>query len=169
MTDASGKGATVAARTAKRHLRAALAAICLALAAASANAQTAPAPSSVYTVANVPVDATAASADAARDAARLQGEHQAYAILLVRLTRASDASRLPPANDSTLNDLIQGFEVANERHSTVRYLADYTFHFRPNAVRQLLRSAGVPFAETPSKPVVVLPVLDNGTATALWE
>lgn len=169
MTDASDEGATVAARTAKRHLQAALAAICLALAAASAHAQTAPTQAGVYSVANVPVDATAASADTARDAARLQGEHQAYAILLARLTRASDASRLPPANDATLNDLIQGFEVANERHSTVRYLADYTFHFRPDAVRQLLRGAGVPFAETPSKPLVVLPVLDSGGTTALWE
>src|SRR5690348_1491400 len=169
MTDASGEGMTVTARTAKRHLQAALAAICLALAAASANAQSAPRQAGVYTVANVPVDATAASADAARDAARLQGEHQAYAILLARLTRASDASRLPPANDATLNDLIQGFEVANERHSTVRYLANYTFHFRPDAVRQLLRGAGVPFAETPSKPLIVLPVLDSGGTTALWE
>ncbi|HEV2161929.1 MAG TPA: DUF2066 domain-containing protein [Stellaceae bacterium] len=169
MTDASGEGMTVAARTAKRHLRAALAAICLALAAAPANAQTASTQADVYTVANVPVDATAASADAARETARLQGEHQAYAILLGRLTRASDASRLPPANDATLNDLIQGFEVANERHSTVRYLANYTFHFRPDAVRQLLRGAGVSFAETLSKPLVVLPVLDSGGSTSLWE
>lgn len=169
MTDASGEGATVAARKVKRHLQAALAAICLALATASANAQTAPAQADVYTVANVPVDATAASADAARETARLQGEHRAYAILMARLTRASDASRLPPASDATLNDLIQGLEVANERHSTVRYLADYTFHFRPDAVRQLLRGAGVPFAETQSKPLVVLPVLDSGGTTALWE
>jgi len=159
----------VTVQTAKRHLQAALAAVCLVLAAASAGAQTAPASADVYTVANVPVDATAASADAARDAARLQGEHQAYTVLLGRLTRASDASRLPPANDATLNDLIQGFEVANERHSTVRYLANYTFHFRANAVRQLLRGAGVPFAETPSKPLVVLPVYDSDGAVALWE
>ncbi|MGB8181302.1 MAG: DUF2066 domain-containing protein [Stellaceae bacterium] len=168
MTDGSGKGVKVTVRTAKRHWRAALAAICLAFAAASVHAQTALS-ADVYTVANVPVDATAASADAARDAARLQGEHQAYTVLLTRLTRASDASRLPPANDATLNDLIQGFEVANERHSSVRYLANYTFHFRPDAVRQLLRAAGVPFAETPSKPLVVLPVYDSGGTTALWE
>src|SRR5579883_1773061 len=152
-----------------RLLQAAPVAIGLVLATAAVRAQTAPAASGVYTVANVPVDATAASADAAREAARLQSEHQAYAILLARLTRASDASRLPPASDAVLNDLIQGFEVANERHSSVRYLADYTFHFRPDAVRQLLRGAGVPFAETPSKPLVVLPVFDSGSSTSLWE
>ncbi|MGH7014630.1 MAG: DUF2066 domain-containing protein [Stellaceae bacterium] len=156
-------------RNAKRHLRAALAAGCLALAAVPGCAQTAPPTTDVYTVANVPVDATAASADAAREKARIDGENQAYRILLARLTRTSDASRLPPANDATLNDLVQGFEVANERHSTVRYLANYTFHFRANAVRQLLRAAGVPFAETPSKPLVVLAVFDSGGTVALWE
>lgn len=159
----------VAARIATRHWRTALAAVCLVLAAASARAQSAPGAASVYTVANVPVDATAASADAAREAARLQGEHEAYQILLARLTRSSDAGHLPPASDATLNDLIQGFEVANERHSAVRYLANYTFHFRSDAVRQLLRGAGVPFAETPSKPLVVLPVFDSGGTATLWE
>ncbi|SRR5579875_187371 len=152
-----------------RLLQAAPVAIGLVLATAAVRAQTAPAASGVYTVANVPVDATAASADAAREAARLQGERQAYHILLARLTRAADAAKLPPADEATLNDLVQGFEVANERHSTVRYLADYTFHFRPKAVRQLLRSAGVPFAETASKPLVVLPVYESGGAATLWE
>lgn len=152
-----------------RYWRATCAVLGLVLATASAPAQASDAAAAVYTVANVPVDATATSADAARETARLQGEHQAYRILLARLTRASDASRLPPASDATLNDLIQGFEVANERHSTVRYLANYTFHFRPDAVRQLLRGAGVPFAETPSKPLVVLPVFGNGATTTLWE
>ncbi len=159
----------VAARIATRHWRTALAAVCLVLVAALARAQSAPGAASVYTVANVPVDVTAASADAAREAARLQGEHEAYQILLARLTRASDAGHLPAASDATLNDLIQGFEVANERHSAVRYLANYTFHFRPDAVRQLLRGAGVPFAETPSKPLVVLPVFDSGGTATLWE
>ena len=35
--------------------------------------------------------------------------------LLDRLTLAADRARLPPANDALLNDLIGGFEVANER------------------------------------------------------
>ena len=143
--------------------------VCLVLMAVAAQAQTPSTVASVYTVANVPVDATAASADAAREAARLQGERAAYNILMARLTQASDANRLPPVSDTALSDLIQGFEVANERHSAVRYLANYTFHFRPDAIRQLLRRAGVPFAETPSKPLVVLPVLVNGSTTTLWQ
>jgi hypothetical protein len=122
----------------------------------------------IFTV-SVPVDATAASANAARDAARLEGERRAYAALLDRLTLARDRGRLATPGDTTLNQVILGFEVANEHRSTVRYLADYTFHFRPEAVEQLLRERGVPFAETASKPVVVLPVLENGGKPVLWD
>ncbi|HEX3970664.1 MAG TPA: DUF2066 domain-containing protein [Stellaceae bacterium] len=122
----------------------------------------------IFTV-SVPVDATAASATAARDTARLDGQRRAFAALLDRLTLAKDRGRLPAASDTTLNQVVIGFEVANERRSNVRYLADYTFHFRPDAVEQLLRDRGVPFAETASKPVVVLPVLETGGKPMLWD
>ena len=135
-------------------------------------AWTAPAraqPRDVYTVAAVPVDATAVNANAARDDARRDGEHRAYQMLLQRLTLDADHARLPPATDQLLDDLISGFEVANERTSGVRYLANYTFHFSADAVRKLLRNAQIPFCETPSKPLVVLPVFEGGSAPALWE
>lgn len=122
----------------------------------------------VFTV-TVLVDATAANANAARDAARRDGARHAFDLLLQRLTMPADRGRLPRANDATLNDLVQGFEVANERSSGVRYLADYSFGFRPDAVRRLLRQAGVSFAETRSKPVVVLPVLQAEGRAVLWE
>ena len=122
----------------------------------------------VFTVA-VPVDATATNANAARDAARSDGQRRAYQVLLDRLTLAADRGRLPQANDALLNELVSGFEVAKERVSGVRYLAEYTFHFRSDAVRRLLRDAGVPFAETRSKPVVVLAVSQADTGAVLWE
>jgi len=123
--------------------------------------------SDVFTV-SIPVDATAASASLARDVARLQGEHQAYSQLLDRITLARDRARLPAASDADLNDLIQGFEVANERRSTVRYLANYTFHFRADVVEQKLRAADIPFAVTMSKPLVVLAVLETASGPVLW-
>jgi hypothetical protein len=126
-------------------------------------------PPDVFTVAAVPVDATAANANAARDTARLDGQRRAYQILLDRLTLAADHDRLPKANDAQLNDLISGFEVAKERTSGVRYLADYTFHFRAEAVRRALRQANIPFAETPSKPVVVLALYVGQGKPVLWE
>jgi hypothetical protein len=90
-------------------------------------------------------------------------------MLMDRLTQPNDRARVPKVTLAQLNDLVQGFEVANERRSGVRYLADYTFHFRPEAVRQFLRRAGIAFAETPSKPLIVLPVLHALGRSLLWD
>jgi hypothetical protein len=123
----------------------------------------------VYTVVNVPVDATAANAAAARDQARSDGERRAYAMLLDRLTLDADRGKRPPASDTLLNDLISGFEVANERSSGVRYIAKYSFHFRAEAVRKLLRGAQISYCETPSKPLVVIAVAGSGDGMQLWD
>jgi hypothetical protein len=123
----------------------------------------------IFTVASVPVDATAANAVAAREAARLDGERRAFRQLLERLTLTADRGRLPRVSDQQLTDMVRDFEVANERSSGVRYLATYTFRFQPDAVRALLRDAGIPFAETVSKSVVVLPVLRRDDAAVLWD
>jgi len=123
----------------------------------------------VFTIAPVRVDVTAASASAARDQALIEGERRALQMLIERLTLAAGRARLPQTNNAQLSDLVQGFEVANERRSGVRYIADYTFHFRPDSVRQLLSQAGIAFAETPSKPLVVLAVLLDGDRPALWD
>jgi hypothetical protein len=145
------------------------------LAAALALAAAAPAlaqqakPATVFTVTPVPVDVTADSAAAARDQAIVQGESHAFDMLMQRLTMRADQSRLPKITPDQLNELVQGFEVAHERRSSVRYLADFTVYFHADAVRQLLRGAGIGFAETASKPVVVLPVLHDGDRVTLWE
>ncbi|HZB90158.1 MAG TPA: DUF2066 domain-containing protein, partial [Stellaceae bacterium] len=123
----------------------------------------------VFTVSPVPVDVTAASAAAARDQAIVEGENAAFDMLMQRLTFAEDRSKLPKVDQNALNELVQGFEVANERRSPVRYLADLTVHFRADAVRQFLRQAGIRFAETVSKPLVVLPVMHDGDRLALWD
>lgn len=127
------------------------------------------APNDVFTVSPVPVDVTAANASAARDQAIVDGERHGLRMLLERLTLAKDAARLPRVGAAQLNELVQGFEVANERRSSVRYLADLTVRYRPDGVRQLLRQAGISFAETPSKPLVVLPVLVGGNRAVLWD
>jgi len=125
--------------------------------------------SEVFTVKDVAVDATAATAAVARDQAIAEGEHLALQRLLARLTLRRDEGRLPKPSAGELTDLLAGFEVQEEKNSPVRYLARLTYHFKPRAVEQLLRAAGVGFAETPSKPIVVLPLLRSGSALLLWD
>jgi hypothetical protein len=132
-------------------------------------AHAAASPGDVFTVADIPVDATANSALAAREAARTDGQRRAFGVLIERLTLAADRGRVPRLSDQQLTELVRDFEVANERSSAVRYLAAYTFRFRADDVRRLLRDAGVPFAETVSKPVIVLAVLRQGESALLWD
>jgi len=123
----------------------------------------------VFTIANVAVDATAATAAAARDKALSLAERTAFQRLLARLTLASDARRLPKVSDEALADLTEGFEVQEEKHSAVRYIATLTYRFKQQQVEQLLRAADIAFAETPSKPVLVLAPLRSGDKLLLWE
>ena len=119
--------------------------------------------------ATVKVDATADSAAAARTIARNDGQRRALDDIVQRLSGSADLSKLPKLDDQKITDMVASFEVAHEKMSTVRYLADYTFHFRPEKIRQLLRTASIAFSETPNRPVVVVPVYRDGEQLVLWD
>ncbi|HTV44198.1 MAG TPA: DUF2066 domain-containing protein [Stellaceae bacterium] len=142
--------------------------LALSLAAAGSGRALADQPSDPYS-ATVKVDATAASAVVARTIARTQGQRAALMKVINGLTGSTDDSQLPKLDDQAITDMVENFEVANEKMSTVRYLADYTFHFKRSAVRQLLRRAGIAFSDHPGEPVVVVPVFQDGTETTLWD
>src|SRR4051812_5730376 len=61
----------------------------------------------VFAVGPVPVDATAANAAAAREAARAEGQRKALRLLFERLTQASDWSRLPRLDGATVTNMVQ--------------------------------------------------------------
>jgi hypothetical protein len=128
--------------------------------------------------ATVRVDATADNVAAARDLARVDGQRQALVLVIDRLSGSSDSAKLPKLDDKTITDMVESFEVANERMSAVRYLADYTFHFRPPKVRRLVHTAESAPAEANSrpavvesegKPLIVLPVYKDASRTVLWD
>ncbi len=137
--------------------------------------------------ATVKVDATAESAAAARDLARIDGQRRALALVIDRLSDSPDSGKLQKLDDKAITDMVESFEVANERMSAVRYLADYTFHFRPSKVRRLVHiadnssaeaknkpavgdSGGKPIvADSGGKPIVVLPVYQDGARIVLWD
>lgn len=123
----------------------------------------------VFSVSGITVDETADTASAARAAAFRRGQRAALTTLLRRLTLRADHARLPAVENERLDFMVQALEVAGEKTSDVRYLANMTVNFKPPEIRRLLREAGVPFAETASKPVLVLPVLQRGAALVLWD
>ncbi len=123
----------------------------------------------VFLVRDVAVDETAQAAVEARDLALANGQKEAFRRLLERLILKSDAERLPELSADEIADLVRGIEVREEKTSSVRYLAKLSFRFKPAAVRRLLRSSAIPFAETASKPVLVIPVYQIAGASLLWD
>jgi hypothetical protein len=123
----------------------------------------------VFTVRDVTVDRTAATANAAREAAILEAQRTAFRRLIARLVPATEIRRAPNLPDARLGDLVENFEIQEERTSAVRYIGTLTYRFRPEEIRNLLRNAGIPFAETFAKPYLVLPVLMKAGLALLWD
>ncbi|MBF0247687.1 MAG: DUF2066 domain-containing protein [Alphaproteobacteria bacterium] len=124
---------------------------------------------SLFEVDNVAVDVTAESATQARAKALAEAERKAYVSLLRRLTLQAYHDRLPDLGPAQVTALVRDFVVAEEKASSVRYIAKLNYHFRAEAVRALLEQHGIPFAETMSKPVVILPVYQAAGALVLWD
>lgn len=122
----------------------------------------------VFAIDDVPVDATADTVDKARTEAIKAGREVAFRHMLERLTLKADHARLPAFEPERADDFIQGFRVDSEKTSAVRYLGRLTYIFRRAAVRTVLREADIPFAETVSKPVIVLPVFRTDGGARLW-
>lgn len=123
----------------------------------------------VFEVRGVKVDVTADTASDARDQAVAEGARTAFRTLLERLTIARDHDRLPDLSQDEIQNYILDFSVEEEKSSAVRYLGTLDFRFKPQEIRKLLIAYNIPFAETLSKPVLVVPVIRQGGTAALWD
>lgn len=123
----------------------------------------------VFTVANIYVDVTDKTASVARKKALAIGEKKAFEILLKRLTLRIDHDSLPVLDSKEISTYVQDFGITDEKNSEIRYLAYLTYRFKPNDIRFLLRDNDVQFAETISKPILILPVYKLAGAVFLWD
>ncbi len=121
------------------------------------------------TVADVPAEATAASASEARDIALATGQRDALTQLLQRLTAAADQPRLPLVTDDMVVSTVQVFEVQSERRSATRYVARLKVTFRRDPVLAILAKADVAFTRPSERPIVLLPIWRGAAGALLWE
>jgi len=123
----------------------------------------------VFEIKNLAVDVKAETAAAARKHALKQAERRAFYALIRRLTLSQDEERIPEFSQDEIAGYVRDFSVAREKAFSVRYIARLNYRFKADEVRDLLRAYNVPFAETPSRPVVVLPVYEIGASAVLWD
>ncbi len=121
----------------------------------------------LYTVTGVHVDATAASSAEAYNVAMAQGRPKAWTILFRRLTRQQDWTRQPVLDGGALLRLSRGYNVANERRSTTRYVADVTYIFNPEAVARTLQGAGIAFTQGVAKRILIV-AMGPGFTSGPW-
>ncbi len=123
--------------------------------------------SSIYQITDIAADVTADNAAHARDQAIAQAQRTGFIQLLQRL--GADVNLATKLDDNAVADLVQAFEVQQEHTSSVRYIGTFTVQFKPNAIRDLLNKNGANFTETRSRPIVILPVVNNNGHMVLWE
>lgn len=124
---------------------------------------------SVYTVHGIAADSSANSAAVARSVALAEGQRAAFDQLLKRLVLAEDQALLTDLGDDLIAQIVDGYVIEKELVSPTRYRANLIFDFNKNLVRKLLRQRNIRFAETKSKEVLVVPVLDTGEGGVIWQ
>ena len=123
----------------------------------------------VFEVRNVIVDVTDESASSARKKALTRASSIAFQRLLERLTLVEDRERLPRLDQDEISSFVNSFDVADEKTASKRYLAKLSYKFKRTDVRNLLKDFNLQFAETLSKPVLVLPVYQAAGTISLWD
>jgi hypothetical protein len=124
-----------------------------------------PAEANPFTVRNIPVDATAENATQARLKAMAQGQLAAAQRLIDRLTLPETRASLPPITPDIARQLVGGIEVDEENLAGNRYFGTVSVSFRPQQVRGYLASQGIAYLDSPTRPMVLVPVWNGRT---LW-
>ncbi len=123
----------------------------------------------VFKIENIEVDETSHTAIAAREKALEIGQKKAWELLVRRVTLPDKNSQIVELSFDEIKSLVQSYEVVRERVSPVRYLASLTFVFNPNLVREIFLKNGVMFSETPSLPILLIPVFETNGVARLWK
>jgi hypothetical protein len=117
---------------------------------------------SLYEVAKISVDATAADAVAARAIGMADAEARAVKIVLQRLVSPSAQELLPELAKEEIQALIAGVSIRKEQNSRVRYIGTLDVSVSEPGIKQLLQGLGIPYSEERAPPISILPVMISG-------
>lgn len=111
--------------------------------------------SSVFVIKDLKIELTPSPNSDIRQTALQEAQQQAFQVLFKRLTGQELSS---PPEFSVLKKLIQSYQVKDESITGRFYKAFYTIAFFPQAIRSLLHTQNIAFAETYSKPILLIPI-----------
>ncbi len=125
---------------------------------------------SVYTVTDIPVRATAQTAQGAEAEAFSQAKQQGLRRLVERLTVPEDRGRIPESlfSAASANEIAVAVDVIEERRSATVYRGRLSVVYNPVRLRARLNGAGVPFIERQDELSLLVPVADNSRFSDPW-
>ncbi len=129
-----------------------------------------PALADMFLVRSIPVDISADNATHARELAMQEAQEKAFYKMMNRLTLPEDLDNLPMLSTEDIINLVQDISVANEKTSSVRYIADVDVQFNAAAMQTFFQEYQVPYVTEPAGRCVILPVFKANTNTPpqLW-
>ncbi len=130
-----------------------------------------PAQANMYLVRDIPVDVTDENATLARKKAVLEAQERGFYKLLERLTLPSDMKELPVLTTEDMLNLVQDYSVSNEKTSSVRYIADISVQFNPEAIQTFFQEYHVPYITSTADKSIIFPVYrpDINADLQLWQ
>jgi len=126
--------------------------------------------SNLFEVNNIYVDVTSSSSSTARDKAMKKANRIAVTKVIRSLVLKSDFDKIPEITDEFLINYVLETSVANEKTSSVRYMANLNIKTDEKAIKKYLVDNQVPFVlEVAPKAVIVPLYLQSGKKAVLWQ
>ena len=123
----------------------------------------------MFTVSGIEIGARAANAVDAKAVAIAEGQAKAFSELIGRVVSPADAAAVPSPDAETLQSVIAGYSLDNERTSAEEYLADLTVRFNPDAVEFVLSRSNIRLAVEQAPTALIVPVLWQDGSAVAWD
>ena len=118
-----------------------------------------------FTVTNISVDATGTTAIEAQELALKDGQAQAAAIMLRRVTLPSETATrgIPTPTPEMIGRMIRALEISNEQRTAQRYFGTVTIGFNPTEVQKFLQANRLTLFSSQAQNRLVVPFYRLGS------
>ncbi len=121
------------------------------------------------TISAVPARASSQDAARARTEAIAAARRQAFSRLVQEMVTGDEREKLPWLEDASIEELVNSFEIRDEKRSSTDYTALSDWHFNTENIRRLFERYGIAYTLVPAPKVVVIPIYRYAGTDLLWE
>jgi hypothetical protein len=122
----------------------------------------------IFTIKNIKAQAEAENAKDAKDAALKEGEANAFAQLLKRITPDFTEHLWPKLEAEQISDLVQAMNIQEEKITSKRYFATVDISFNQALTEQLLQKSGLSYTVAKSPYTLLLPITIIDNKPIIW-